>query len=65
MGVGVAAVIVLTSLGEGARGYVSNRFANLGSNILIVVPGKTRRAPGYGGAPNDLSLDDFGALRSE
>jgi len=65
MGVGVAAVIVLTSLGEGARGYVSNQFANLGSNILIVVPGKTETTgalPGMGGAPNDLSLDDFEAI---
>jgi putative ABC transport system permease protein len=65
MGVGVAAVVVLTALGEGARGYVSNQFANLGTNILIVVPGKTETTgalPGMGGAPNDLTLDDFEAI---
>ena len=65
MGVGVAAVIALTALGEGARGYVRNQFANLGTNILIVVPGKTETTgalPGMGGAPNDLTLDDFEAI---
>jgi len=65
MAVGVAAVIALTALGEGARGYVRNQFANLGTNILIVVPGKTETTgalPGMGGAPNDLTLDDFEAI---
>jgi putative ABC transport system permease protein len=65
MGVGVGAVVLLTSLGEGARGYVSNEFANIGSNLLIVVPGKsetTGAIPGLGGAPNDLTLDDFEVL---
>lgn len=65
MGVGVAAVILLTALGEGARRYVSNQFASIGSNLLIVVPGKTETTggiPGIGGAPNDLTLDDFEAL---
>ncbi len=65
MGVGVAAVIMLTALGEGARGYVENQFANLGSSLLIVVPGKTETTgalPGMGGAPNDLTLDDFEAI---
>lgn len=65
MGVGVAAVIVLTALGEGARRYVENQFANLGSNLLIIVPGKTETTgaiPGVGGAPNDLTLEDFQAL---
>ena len=63
--VGVGAVIMLTALGEGARAYVSNEFANLGSNLLIVVPGKTETTggiPGLGGAPNDLTLDDFEAI---
>jgi putative ABC transport system permease protein len=65
MAVGVAAVILLTALGEGARTYVGNQFMNLGSNLLIVVPGKTETTgamPGMGGAPNDLTLDDFEAF---
>ena len=63
--VGVGAVILLTALGEGARAYVANEFGNLGSNLLIVIPGKTETTggiPGIGGAPNDLTLDDFEAF---
>ena len=66
MAIGVAAVVVLTALGEGARGYVVQEFASIGSNLLIVVPGRTETAgavPGIGGAPNDLTLDDAEAIR--
>lgn len=62
--IGVAAVIVLTALGEGARRYVIEQFASLGTNLVIVVPGKTETTgiPGIGGVPNDLTLDDTQAL---
>src|SRR3970282_1514299 len=45
--IGVAAVILLVSLGEGTKNYVEEQFAGLGSNILIVTPGKieTRGGP--------------------
>ena len=33
MAIGVAAVVLLTSLGEGARRYVTGEFASLGSNL--------------------------------
>jgi len=59
--IGVAAVIVLTSLGVGARDYVTDQFASLGTNILIVLPGKTETTgglPGLGGVPRDLTLED-------
>lgn len=63
--VGVTAVVVLTALGEGARRYVVDQFASIGSNLLIVVPGKvetTGGIPGVGGAPNDLTLADAEAI---
>ncbi|HJO05411.1 MAG TPA: ABC transporter permease [Acidobacteriota bacterium] len=63
--IGVASVIILTSLGEGARSYVINQFASLGTNVLIVVPGKnetTGGLPGIGGVPNDLTIADAQAL---
>ena len=63
--IGVAAVVMLTALGEGARRYVSGQFASIGSNLLIVVPGKTETTggfPGMGGVPNDLTLDDARAI---
>lgn len=66
--IGVAAVIILTALGEGARGYVVGQFASLGTNLLIVAPGRTETTgamPGAGGVPNDLTLGDLEAIRRE
>ncbi len=63
--VGVSAVILLTALGEGARRYVVDQFAQIGSSFVAVVPGKTDTVgalPGIGGVPNDLTLDDARAL---
>lgn len=63
--IGVAAVILLTALGEGARLYVTGQFAALGSNLLIVLPGKTETSgnmPIFGGTPRDLTLRDTEAI---
>ena len=65
MSIGVAAVIVLTSLAEGARRYVTEQFSNIGTDLLIVLPGRTETTgavPGNVGVPNDLTLDDAEAL---
>lgn len=64
--VGIAAVVLLTALGEGARRYVLDQFARIGSDFIGVLPGKvetTGAIPGLGGAPNDLTLADAQALR--
>jgi putative ABC transport system permease protein len=64
--IGVAAVVTLTALGEGARRYVLGQFAAVGTNMVIVLPGKTETTgamPGIGGVPNDLTLDDAEAVR--
>ncbi|MEK6581979.1 MAG: ABC transporter permease, partial [Nitrospirota bacterium] len=45
--IGVAAVILLVSIGEGARTYIHRELGNLGTNILIVVPGKTSAKGGF------------------
>lgn len=64
--IGVASVIVLTALGEGARIYVRGEFLSLGSNLLIVYPGKNETT---GGMPmvglhglRELTPDDAYAL---
>jgi putative ABC transport system permease protein len=67
MAVGVAAVVILTSLGEGARRYVTNEFASLGTNLIIVIPGRSETAginPStmMGETPRDLTLNDALAL---
>ncbi|MFP6665609.1 MAG: ABC transporter permease [Deltaproteobacteria bacterium] len=66
--VGVASVVVLTSLGDSARRYVSEEFASLGTDLLIVTPGRNETSgvgPSMfmGSTPRDLTLDDALALR--
>lgn len=65
MAVGIGAVLALTALGEGARRYVVQEFAALGSNLLIVLPGRveTTGAAPFGGVVRDLTLEDFQALQ--
>src|ERR1051326_1747655 len=66
VGIGVASVILLTGLGEGARRYVTGEFTSLGSNLLILIPGKTSTvglAPLISTAPHDLTTADAEALR--
>jgi len=62
--VGIAAVVALTALGEGARSYVTREFTSLGSNLLIVIPGKveTTGVMPFGGVTHDLTLDDARAV---
>jgi putative ABC transport system permease protein len=67
MAIGVSAVVVLTSLGEGARRYVIGEFASLGTNLIIVFPGRSETAginptTMMGETPRDLTLDDALAL---
>lgn len=67
MTIGVAAVLMLTALGEGARHYVRNEFASLGTNLVIVMPGRSETAGvGLGSmmsaTPRDLTLDDVHVL---
>ena len=66
VGLGVASVIMLTSLGEGARRYVDREFSALGNQLLIILPGRKETTGGappiYGAAPRDLTLEDAQAL---
>ncbi|MCP3848785.1 MAG: FtsX-like permease family protein [Gammaproteobacteria bacterium] len=63
MAIGVASVIMLTALGEGARRYVTNEFTSLGTNLVIVFPGYSETSglnpiAMVGTTPRDLTLDD-------
>ncbi|MDY6881434.1 MAG: ABC transporter permease [Thermodesulfobacteriota bacterium] len=66
MSIGVASVILLTALGEGARFYVSQKFISLGSHLLVVLPGRSETVGGpppmMGETPRDLTLSDALAL---
>lgn len=65
--IGVASVLALTSLGEGARRFVTGEFSSLGTNLVIVMPGKTETSGGglmllAGETPRDLTLEDAEAV---
>ncbi len=60
--IGVAAVIMLVSVGDGARADISKQIEGLGSNLVIVLPGGAGklgrgRALHGGGSVNKLSYD--------
>ena len=62
--IGVTAVVVLTSLGTAAKAYVVDQFAGLGTNLVIVLPGKieTTGIPTFGGSTRDLTIEDAESL---
>ena len=70
MSIGVAAVVLLTGIGNGARLYIVDQFASLGTNLVIVIPGRTETANNtpaalVGETPRDLTLDDARALERD
>jgi putative ABC transport system permease protein len=63
--IGVGSVILLTSLGEGARTYVVGEFVSMGNNLLLISPGKIETTGGFpifGGVARDLTVDDWEAI---
>ncbi len=67
MAIGVAAVVTLTGLGEGARGYVLGQFSFLGTDTLIMFPGRRETTGGMppvtGSAARDITLADTRTLK--
>jgi len=64
--IGVASVILLTSLGEGTRRSLVSEFSQFGTNLITIHRGKTTTAgiPGaVGGTIRKLTLGDAEALR--
>lgn len=65
--IGIAAVILLTSIGEGLHQFVLNEFSQFGTNIVSIQPGKTQTQGGnigVLGSARQLSLEDAASLRS-
>jgi putative ABC transport system permease protein len=64
--IGIAAVILLTSIGEGLHQFVLAEFSQFGTNIVSIQPGKTQTQGGNIGiisSVRQISLDDADALR--
>lgn len=63
--IGIASVILLTSIGEGTRQYVLAQFTQFGTNLIAVNPGRSQTlgVPGVlGGTTHKLTLDDAEAV---
>ena len=65
--VGIAAVILLTSIGEGIHRFVLAEFTQFGTNVIGVAPGKTKTSgPHPSGIPTSvrpLTLADTDSLK--
>ncbi len=61
--IGVAAVIIMISLGQGAEKRISAQMQRMGSNLLMVFPEAAgAQVRGAGGTVNTLTLDDARAI---
>ena len=65
--IGIAAVILMLSLGQGAQAYVLNQVSSLGSDVIFIEPGK---GSNEGGPPSpftdqSLRLEDADALMAQ
>lgn len=66
IGIGVAAVVLLTSIGEGLRDFMLEEFTQFGTNIVAINPGVTTTMGAPTGVMNTqrpLTIDDAEALR--
>lgn len=66
--IGIGSVIALTGVGQGATASVTASISSLGSNLLIVSPGSSRRAgpvSGGFGSATTLTPADAEALKSQ
>ena len=62
--IGVAAVITMVTVGNGATAQVTRQISSLGSNLLMVNPGR-RMGPGHSVGAGPFSIADADAIRRE
>src|SRR6185503_1078185 len=63
--IGVSAVIIMVTLGNGATAAVTADIANLGSNLLTVMPGQRRGPGGASGSAKPFKQRDVELLRRD
>jgi putative ABC transport system permease protein len=64
--IGIAAVIAMVGIGEGARVQIAKSFDNMGTNLLILFPGSTQSGGAHGGFGTlpTITWDDLAAIRA-
>jgi putative ABC transport system permease protein len=65
--IGVAAVIAMMAIGEGAKQLIELQFAAMGTNLLIVMPGSNSAGGARGGSGSmpSLTWDDLKAIQTQ
>ena len=63
--IGVAAVIIIVTLGSGTTAQVGSEISKMGSNMLTLMPGGNRRMGGAAGSSPPFEMADVEALRRE
>ena len=64
--IGIAAVTVMVSIGQGGQTLIQNQFRNLGSNVLVVYPTWKESSSGVRqGRATTLTADDAKAIAEE
>lgn len=65
--IAVTAVVLLASVGEGAKRYVFEQFSFLGSDVVVMFPGRNETTGGLppvtGAAARDITLEEAYALQ--
>ncbi len=56
--IGVSSVIIMVAIGAGARQAVEERIAQLGTNMLTIIPGSSRTGGRFGGAGTAQKFTD-------
>ena len=65
--IGVAAVVVMVAIGDGAQMQVEEQIASLGSNLIVIFPGSSSSGGIRGGAGsfNRFTMDDVNKIKDE
>ncbi|MDG1958452.1 MAG: ABC transporter permease [Candidatus Binatia bacterium] len=66
IGIGIAAVVMLTSLGSGVQKFMVEEFSQFGTTIIAINPGRTHTSGGPAGlfgSTRPLTLEDAEALK--
>ncbi|MBN1199519.1 MAG: ABC transporter permease, partial [Bacteroidales bacterium] len=65
--IGVASVIAMLGIGQGSKQSIQSEISGMGSNMLIVQPGRERfrGAMLAGSATETLTLNDYEAIRNQ
>src|SRR6266581_1661648 len=65
--IGIASVITMVSIGQGAQASIASSIQSIGSNLIIIRPGAQRSGGISSGAGSNetLTLDDANGIKNE